>query len=146
MKYARIVNYIAADVRNDPPEGCFTSNIVAEFVAVPDEVENGWSNESGTWKAPAAPDAVEPGPASVAPPTVSPIEFMLLFTAPERVAVKAARETDPIVDDFMGIVEDPRLTGVNLALESTQNALAYLVAQNFITEDRKVEILMGVVK
>lgn len=146
MKYARIVNHIAVDVRTESPEGCFTPNIVAEFVSVPDEVENGWSNENGTWAAPNAPDPVEPTPITVTPPTVSPIEFMLLFTAQERVAIKAARETDPIIEDFMSIVEDPRLTGVNLALESTQDALAYLAAETLIAADRPAEILKGEIK
>lgn len=146
MKYARILNHTAVDVRTESPEGCFTPNIVAEFVEVPDEVQDGWSNESGTWSAPAAPDPVEPTPATVVPPTVSPIEFMLLFTTQERVAIKTARAGDPIIEDFMSIVEDPRLTGVNLALQSTQDALGYLAAESLIGADRPAEILKGEVK
>jgi hypothetical protein len=140
MKYARIINSIAIDVRTDSPEGCFTPNIVAEFVEVPDQVEEGWSNKRGTWTAPVP---FTPEPAAVVPPTVSPIEFMLLFTAQERVAIKAARASDEIIEDFMSIVEDPRLTGVNLALQSTQNALEYLVFKGLITEDRKAQIVLG---
>jgi len=52
MKYARIQNTYAVDVRLDSPEGCYTPNIVAEFVEVPDEVMGGWILTNGTWAAP----------------------------------------------------------------------------------------------
>ena len=64
-----------------------------------------------------------------APIRVSPVEFKLLWTSPERIALKTLRETDPILDDFFSIVEDPRLTEVNLGLESTKQAVSYAVAQ-----------------
>ncbi len=77
---------------------------------------------------------------------VSPVEFMLLFTGAERVAIKAARQTDPVIDDFLEIVEDPRLTFVDLALPSTRDALAYLVVKNLISEERQAEILSGAIQ
>jgi len=52
MKYARIQNTYAVDVRLDSPEGCYTPNIVAEFVEVPDEVMGGWILSDGVWAAP----------------------------------------------------------------------------------------------
>lgn len=52
MKYARIVSDYAVDVRTESPEGCFTPNIVAEFVEVPDEVMDGWVVADGIWSAP----------------------------------------------------------------------------------------------
>lgn len=79
-------------------------------------------------------------------PSVSPIEFKLLFSAQERVAIKAARQTDPVIEDFFSIVEDPRLTHVNLALQSTQDALTYLEVNGFITTERRQEILAGQVQ
>lgn len=75
--------------------------------------------------------------------TVSPVEFKLLFTAQERVAIKEARSTDVIVDDFFEIVEDPRLTHVNLELQSTKDALDYLVSKGLVTADRLTQILLG---
>lgn len=60
---------------------------------------------------------------------VSPVEFKLLWTSPERIALKTLRETDSILDDFFSIVEDIRLTEVNLGLESTKQAVSYAVAQ-----------------
>jgi hypothetical protein len=52
MKYARIVNAYAIDVRTDSPEGCYTENIVAEFVEVPDDVQDGWVLADGKWSTP----------------------------------------------------------------------------------------------
>jgi hypothetical protein len=52
MKYARIINTYAVDVRIDSPEGCYTPNIVAEFVEVPDDVQDGWVVTDGNWSAP----------------------------------------------------------------------------------------------
>ena len=62
MKYARIIQNTAVDVRIESPEGCFTPNIVAEFVEVPDAVENGWLFNDGTWSAPPTPPAPVPAP------------------------------------------------------------------------------------
>lgn len=77
---------------------------------------------------------------------VSPVEFKLLFTAQERVAIKAARGNDPVIDDFFSIIEDPRLTHVNLGLRSTQDALAYLESKDLITASRREQILSGQVQ
>ena len=72
---------------------------------------------------------------------VSPVEFMLLFTSPERIAIKAARQTDPVIDDWLDIVQDPRLTHVDLGLKSTHDALDYLTAQGMLDAGRKDEII-----
>lgn len=77
---------------------------------------------------------------------VSPVEFKLLFTSPERVAIKAARTTDPVVDDFYDIVEDPRLTFVDLGLQSTQDAIGYMAAQGLIGAERVEQILAGLLQ
>lgn len=146
MKSARIVNEVAVDVVIGDPAKFFHPAVAAEFVPVPDEVENGWHRDAGTgaWSAPAP---VETGPEpTVEAPKVSPVEFKLLFTAQERVAMKDARATDPVIDDFFDIVEDPRLTHVNLGLQSTRDALAYLEAKDLITTTRRQEILAGQVK
>ena len=72
---------------------------------------------------------------------ISPVQFKLLFTSEERVAIKSARTTDPVIDDFFDIIDDPRLSEVNLKLTSTIDALKYLVTKNLITEVRKNQIL-----
>lgn len=142
MKHARIVNNTAVDVRAESPEGCFTPEIVAEFVQVPDEVESGWTLENGIWTAPPEPEPTpEPTPAPTEAPKVSTIEFKLLFTSGERIAIKSS--TDPVVQDFYEITNDPRLTHVDLGLRSTQDAIAYLVHVGILTQVRADAILAG---
>ena len=136
--FARVINDVAVDVSSTPAEQ-FHPSIAEQFEPVPDEVQAGWvRNEDGEWEAPA------PSPSEAT--KVSPVEFKLLFTSAERVAIKAARATDPVIDDFYDIVEDPRLTFVDLGLQSTQDALSYMVAQGLLTAERRSEILAGVVQ
>lgn len=146
MKYARVVSDTAIDVRTTSPEGYFTPDVAAQFVTVPDEVENGWLYDGSTWSAPPVPEPVDPGEPAPVYPKVSPVQFKLLFTSAERIAIKTAREADAVIDDFYDIVEDPRLTEVDLGLQSTQDALSYLVSQNLLTVERRAEILLGQVK
>ncbi|STQ91419.1 hypothetical protein [Iodobacter fluviatilis] len=94
----------------------------------------------------AAGQFVAPAPVLSASPLVTPIEFKLLFTAAERVAIKAARADHPLIADFYEIIEDPRLTHVDLNLQSTRFALMYLEEQSLITAARRLEILSGVVQ
>lgn len=144
MKHTRIINGVAVDTRVESPAGYFTPNIAAEFVACPDEVQDGWIFADGTWAAPDAPAPwVEPAPT---PPQVTLVQFKLLFTPAERVAIKAARATDAMIDDFYEIVEDPRLTMVDFGLQSTVDGVGYLVSRGLITEARKDEIISGVLK
>ena len=138
--YARIIENVAVDVSANPQE-CFHPDIAAQFEEVPANVQQGWvRDENGGWSAPAPTPSPEPGAESK---RVSPVEFKLLFTSAERIAIKTARENDSVIDDFFDIVDDPRLTYVDLGLQSTKDALAYLASQNLITESRRDEILAG---
>jgi len=139
-KQARIVNSVAVDVVTGDPAEFFHPDIAKDFVPVPEQVENGWTVEAGKWSAPTPVEPVQPAPVY---PKVSPVEFKMLFTSMERVAIRTARSTDPTVDDFFDLVEDPRLSYVNLALPSVQGALHYLAATQLITDARIPEILSG---
>lgn len=141
MKYARTSNNQAIDVRTESPDGFFTPDIAAQFQQVPDEVENGWLLDNGNWSAPVIPEPVPAPETVITYVKVSPIEFKLLFTSSERVAIKAARINDPVIDDFYDIVEDPRLTFVDLGLNSTQQALQHMVTQGLIASERVEQIL-----
>ena len=87
---------------------------------------------------------IEPPPAPPAPPwNPSPVEFKLLFTPAERVQLRSLVSTDPVIADFFAIIDDPRLTFVNLSLSSTVAALDYLVGLDVLTSARKTAILNG---
>lgn len=82
-------------------------------------------------------------------PTIGPIHFQMLFTSAEAVAAEAARATDPVLNRFWKLIEDPRTDVVNLSLESVQDAVEHTltVAKQTITDldvpARKAQILTG---
>lgn len=141
--YARIINNIAVDVSTTPAQK-FHPTIAAQFVEVPDAVKPGWIKTGNAWAAP--PEA--PAPAAPAPdyPRLTPVQFKLLFTGPERLAIKAARATDPVLEDAFDLLDDPRLTEVDLNLQSNRNLIDYLAAQGLIAPEREPEILAGILQ
>ena len=59
----------------------------------------------------------------------------------ERLAINPLKQTDEIIKDWFEILDDSRLTFVDLGLKSTQDVLNYLVTLGILTEDRKLQIL-----
>ena len=128
------------------PEELYHNDIAKLYSTdVPDNAANGDGWIDGQLVKPeiVAPEPVEPPAPKPTYPKVSPVEFKLLFTPQERVAIKTARQTDPVIDDFYDIVEDPRLTVVDLGLKSTQDALDYMISTGLLAAERKAEILAG---
>lgn len=76
----------------------------------------------------------------------TPPEFMATaFTFQERIAIRSARASDPAVDDFMTLIEDPRLTYVDLTLPGTRDAINYLASADvgLLTQERADQVLAG---
>lgn len=144
MKKAWVENERIRDVALGNPEELYHSEIAKLYdTDVPDDAVNGDGWDGVTLTKPVIPDPVPVEPPAPVPPKVSPVEFKLLFTAVERVAIKAARATNPVIDDFLDIIDDPRLTYVDLGLVSTQEAVGYLAMEGLIAEARIQAILSG---
>lgn len=75
------------------------------------------------------------------PAKVSVIEFKLLFSNEERVAIANARSTNQLIDDFYSLLDDTRTQNVDLSLPVVQAMLDYLVTQGLLASDRKDQIL-----
>jgi hypothetical protein len=75
--------------------------------------------------------------------TMSPVEFKMLLTAQERVAIKELAKTDPIIEDFLEILNDPRLKDVILTLQANIDAMGYLTLLGVLTTERAEVILRG---
>lgn len=142
MNYARAVGNVIQEIIDFSPNGRFAPEVAALFFSVADTVKVGATQVNGVWANPTP--LPDPEPQAATRPIVSPIEFKLLFTSAERIAIQTARATDPIIDDFYDILDDPRLTEVNLGLTSTQNGVGYLAMQGLIAPERVAEILAGV--
>ena len=145
MKFARIVADHAVDVRTEAPEGFFTPEVVAEFVEVPDQVENGWLLNDGIWSAPppAPPPAPEPQPPAQLIPLIGPIAFQMLFKVDELIAIDAAKETNVAIRIFWKLLDDPRTDYVDRNLEPIQSMLQSLEAGGLIGAGRAQEIIHG---
>jgi hypothetical protein len=142
MKHAWIENNTVRDIANGNPAELFHPDIAAKYdTQVPDDIVPGATLVDGVWVNPAPVEPVAPEPTVPVAPTVGPIEFKLLFTSGERIAIKTS--TDPIVQDFYEITSDPRLTHVDLGLKSTQDAIAYLVSVDILSQERADAILTG---
>jgi hypothetical protein len=145
MKHAWIENNRIRDIAPGNPADLYHPDIAAFYdTLVPDDAANGDGWVNGALVKPEPPAPVEPPPPVTVYPQVSPVQFKLLFTSPERIAIKAS--ADPVVQDFFDIVNDLRLTHVDLGLQSTQDALSYLVSVNLLTTERRAEILLGQVQ
>jgi hypothetical protein len=143
--YARIVDGCAVDITTEDPKTIFHEDVAVEFVTVPDDTSHGDRVDAdGAWTK--APQAVDIVPRHV-PPTVTPAQFKMLMLAelPEILPLKSSDET---VSAFFSVVDDPRLTEVDLSLTSVQNGIKYCLTKIGRTEaqlaQRMSEILSGV--
>jgi hypothetical protein len=147
--YARNINNVAVDVTTTDPTTIYYPTIAAEFIVVPADVQDGWLYDGSTWSAP-PPIPVPPTPIPV-PPTVSAVQFMMLFYPQEQAYIQ--NSTDPIVKVFWTRFSDPRVTEINLALDSMSQTLDYLSSTNveptltppvpYLAAGRKEAILTG---
>lgn len=144
---AWIENGRVRDMAADEALATFVPEVAALFTTdVPEGTRVGSVLVDGAWvNAAPPPSSIPPAPGPVVAPDVivGPIEFKLLFLPTERVAMKKARATDPVVDDFFELIEDPRLVEVNLSLPSTAMAINYMVSKGYVAPSRVAEILSG---
>lgn len=74
-----------------------------------------------------------------ADPTITKLEFKQRMTAQERIAIRQAANTDPIIFDFMDLVESA--TYIDLSRQDTQDGVNYLESQGLLASGRAAAIL-----
>lgn len=139
MRYAlinggRVVNVIMCDpAAVDEIQG-------HDAVVQTDTAGPGWA-----WTAEGGFVAPEPEPMPEPEPDYGPalalVDFLRRFTVAERVTIREARKTDPIIDDFMGLMESAGT--IRLRHPDTLAGLGYLVQQGKLTDERADEITGG---
>lgn len=143
MKYAWLESTTIRDVCQGNPVDLYHPDIAQHYdTEVPDSAENGDTWDGTTLTKPAPPTPPEPVVAK--PPKVSVIEYKMLFTSAERIAVKAS--LDPVIIDLQELMNDPRTVNVDLSLKSIGDALDYMTYLGLIAPGRKAEILTGEIK
>ncbi|WP_417552870.1 hypothetical protein [Marinomonas fungiae] len=146
MSYGRIKNGVVVDIATEPKTQ-YHPILSAEFVEIPDDVGAGWTFNGTEYAPPADPEPIELE--TVKRAIISPVEFKLLFTLSERVAIAELRKTDPVLDDFYTLLDDTRLTAVDLAATSIVEGVEYVINELFNAgkvenvETRIAEILGG---
>lgn len=144
MKYAWLTNTVIRDICPCNPAESYHPDIAALYdTQVPDDAVSGDTFADGVLTKP-IPEYVAPTPVAPTPPKVTVIEYKMLFTSAERIAAKAS--VDPVIVDLRELMDDPRTTHVDLALQSISDALDYMTAIGLIAEGRKAEILTGEVR
>jgi hypothetical protein len=127
----RVINVVMADA--DYIEKLIASGECDEGIATVD-LGPGWVRGDGKWLPPAV--------SAVAPETLvcTRLEFLRRFTVVERVAIRGARKGDPMLDDFMALLEaadavypqtDPDVAA----------GLEYLEALGMLGKGRREEIM-----
>lgn len=143
---AWIENEAVRDICPGNPDELYHPDIAKLYdTEVPDGTKQGATKINGVWTNPVVPEPVPVPPAPVVPPKVSPVEFKLLFTSQERVAIATARKTDLVLEDAYDILEDPRLTYVDLSLQSNIDLIDYMTSLNLVTPDRAEVIKAGTI-
>ena len=148
MKYGRIKDGVVVDAATDPKTQ-YHPILAAEFVEIPDDVGTGWIFDGTEYAPPVVTDPEQMEPETVKRAIISPVDFKLRFTLSERVAIAELRKTDAILEDFYSLLDDSRLTTVDLAAASIVEGVDYVVNELFeagkveSVEARKLEILGG---
>lgn len=81
----------------------------------------------------------EPAPPVKVPVMISPVEFKMLLPSAARIAIGAS--TDPVIMDFRQLINDPRLTQVDMRLPTVKEGLDYIAEQGILTPEQVAQIL-----
>lgn len=147
MRKAWLENNVIRDIAPEgDPAGFYHPDIAVHYATdVPVDAENGDTFMGGVLtKRPVPVPPEPPAPEPVKPPKVTVIEYKMLFTSAERIAVK--NSIDPVIVDLQELMNDPRTVNVDLSLQSISDALDYMTALGLIAVGRKAEILTGEIK
>jgi len=141
MRKARIENNTVIEICEGNPSDLFHPDIAVLFnVDIDENVEIGFKPINGIFTKPIE-NTLEASLPTIEYKKISPLEFKMLFTVTERIAIKNLKLTDEIICDWYEILDDPRLKEVDLGLKSTQDGLNYLVSKDVLEESRVSEIL-----
>ena len=134
---------IVQEITTIDPAGRFHPDIEAEFFVCPDNVTPGSTETAGVWTI-----YVPPVPPTPTPP---PVKIQMQFTPPEfeskmfelseLSAIRAS--ADPGVIQALRLMDDPRLSEVDLTAASTIKFINYLGSLNLLTAPRVAQILAG---
>lgn len=137
MAYARIQDGTVVDVRSTPPKGCYTDNIVAEFVTVPDDVGNGWTFDGSVYTPPPAPYI--PTQAELDAIAAAEAERIRISKVPRMVTRRQARQA-LLLRDKLALVQ----TAIDAIPDATQRGLMQIEWDDSLSFDRDRPSLIAI--
>ncbi len=142
MKHARIENGQVLEVIAFNPTGKYHESIV--WHEVPDDVEAGWTTTDNINFTEPEPEPGGEPPVEREEKFINVMPFKLSFLPQERLAINNLRATDPVIDDFYTILDDPRCIRIDLNLPSIQAAVNSFVGKiPGFTQERADQVLSG---
>ena len=143
---------LVIDLIDGDPAERFHPDIAGEFIEVPDLTTRLSSKNGQMWTHPEEPAAVDPVPQFRT--LVSRVEFKMLFTIQEQVAIRMARaysgtgEQELVLkftlDALYDVLDNPQMETLNIETSMVVGGLAGLAQAGLITEARRAEIALGV--
>lgn len=70
--------------------------------------------------------------------SLTPLEFLQRFTVYERVAIRSAAKADPIIEDFLDMIN--AASGIEGGHPLLVQGLGYMILQGLVTPERAAEI------
>lgn len=111
------------------PVACYTGPLPeGEWIECPNDILPGDSFDGANWTR--APRPKVP---------ISVLTFLRRFPQAKRIAIRASH--DPIIDDFLALLDSTRKSEVELDDPDTIAGVGYLVSQGLLTEEEAAEVL-----
>jgi hypothetical protein len=136
-KHVRVVAGIVVDVVDDLATQIHP-DLHGAFIKAPDTVRVGMIKNGKKFVQAPEPEMPEAPVEVTTVRIVSRADFLRRMTRAERITLRSLVASDPIVADFMGLLELVEM--VDLDSDDVVEGLAYLAQQGHLTEGRAVEI------
>jgi len=114
---SRYDGYEVNNFNFEQPTNCYEYNAQTEVISLKTDWED-----------------LLPTPPPVLLQQISPITYKMLWTIQERIALKSMRATDDVIAELFELIDDPRMTKVNLNLTSVQQAIQYCLSKLEVAE------------
>lgn len=98
-----------------------------------------WGFDPATHTHDLVPDAAKAARDARPPQQWAPLDFLLRFTAPERMQARKLRATDPVLNDFFSLLD--LSDAVHSDDKNTRMGMGYLVMLGVLTPERMAVIL-----
>ena len=140
MRYAWIDEGSISDICDGNPDMAYHPTVAAYYTEMVSEEERAGDTWDGAmWHHPPTPDPPTAPPVVPVKQPITRVDFLLRFSGQERISIRLARKTDPVIEDLWDILD--QLNEVYLDHPTMVEGVAYLESAGFISPGRGSAIL-----